>query len=73
MQCFIQNKTHRSSLSLNHEESVEYRRRADFCRSQDQISGIFTKTLIKEKFEKFRNLLGVAQNETNNKNGCYTM
>ena len=32
-----------------------------FCRSDEQIADIFTKALPKEKFEHFRELLGVME------------
>lgn len=36
-----------------------------FGRSQDQVGDIFTKALNKEKLEKFKTLLKVANNKIN--------
>jgi len=41
-----------------------------YCRSQDQVAGIFTKAINWEKFEKFQEMLGVVENEINIKRGC---
>jgi hypothetical protein len=41
-----------------------------FSRRHDQVVKYFTKAFNKEKFEKFRNLLGITDNKININEGC---
>jgi hypothetical protein len=39
-----------------------------FCRSEEQVAGIFTKALPKEKFQQFREALGVQEQHIKGEN-----